>query len=282
MLTRVDSAPSPSRAARTGSTAPCTSVLTMRLSATVSPICTLVCTLSSVGPACRSISSSRSYSCTHSRASRSFPATSNRSPASGRLGSPSISTGVDGPADSILSPLSSNMARILPLMPPMTMLSPTWRVPVCTISVATLPRLLSRRASTTTPSASRWGLACSSLTSDRTIRFSMRSGTPSPFSAETGTAITSPPHSSMSRSCSASWRLTLSWSELGRSTLLMAMTMGTCAARTWSIASMVWGMMPSSAATTRTAMSVAWAPRARMAVNASWPGVSRKVIGAPS
>jgi hypothetical protein len=37
-------------------------------------------------------------------------------------------------------------------------------------------------------------------------------------------------------------------------------------------------MTPSSAATTRMTMSVTFAPRARMAVNASWPGVSRNVI----
>ena len=42
---------------------------------------------------------------------------------------------------------------------------------------------------------------------------------------------------------------------------------------------MVWGFTPSSAATTSTTMSVVCAPRARMAVNASWPGVSMKVIG---
>ena len=43
------------------------------------------------------------------------------------------------------------------------------------------------------------------------------------------------------------------------------------------MASIVCGMMPSSAATTRITMSVTWAPRARMAVKASWPGVSKKV-----
>ena len=42
--------------------------------------------------------------------------------------------------------------------------------------------------------------------------------------------------------------------------------------------SMVCGMIPSSAATTRTAISVACAPRALIEVNAAWPGVSRKVI----
>ena len=41
-------------------------------------------------------------------------------------------------------------------------------------------------------------------------------------------------------------------------------------------------MTPSSAATTMAAMSVTLAPRARMAVNASWPGVSMNVIGLPS
>ena len=53
---------------------------------------------------------------------------------------------------------------------------------------------------------------------------------------------------------------------------------GTSAARAWSIASSVCGLTPSSAATTITARSVTRAPRARIAVNASWPGVSRKVI----
>ena len=62
------------------------------------------------------------------------------------------------------------------------------------------------------------------------------------------------------------------------SILLTATMIGTSAAFAWSIASSVCGMAPSSAATTTTAMSVTWPPRARMAVNASWPGVSRKVI----
>ena len=45
-----------------------------------------------------------------------------------------------------------------------------------------------------------------------------------------------------------------------------------------AMASLVCGITPSSAATTRITMSVALAPRARIAVNAAWPGVSRKVI----
>ena len=44
------------------------------------------------------------------------------------------------------------------------------------------------------------------------------------------------------------------------------------------MASTVCGITPSSAATTSTTMSVTLAPRARIAVNAAWPGVSRKVI----
>ncbi len=55
----------------------------------------------------------------------------------------------------------------------------------------------------------------------------------------------------------------------GLSILLIATMKGTSAARAWSIASSVVSMTPSSAATTMTATSVIFAPRARMAVNAS-------------
>ena len=61
----------------------------------------------------------------------------------------------------------------------------------------------------------------------------------------------------------------------------MAMRIGTPAARAWLIASAVWGMTPSSAATTRTTISVTLAPRARISVNAAWPGVSMKVMRDP-
>jgi hypothetical protein len=50
----------------------------------------------------------------------------------------------------------------------------------------------------------------------------------------------------------------------------------------WLIASIVCGITPSSAATTSTTMSVTLAPRARIAVKASWPGVSMKVTRFPS
>ena len=64
----------------------------------------------------------------------------------------------------------------------------------------------------------------------------------------------------------------------GLSILLIATTSGTLAAFACAIASLVCGITPSSAATTSTTMSVTFAPRARIAVKASWPGVSRNVI----
>ena len=87
-----------------------------------------------------------------------------------------------------------------------------------------------------------------------------------------------PPHSSGCSSSVASSVRTRSMFASGRSTLFTATTIGTSAARACEIDSRVCGITPSSAATTSTAMSVTLAPRARMAVKASWPGVSRKVI----
>ena len=62
----------------------------------------------------------------------------------------------------------------------------------------------------------------------------------------------------------------------------MATMIGAFAALAWRIASIVCGITPSSAATTSTTMSVTEAPRERIAVNASWPGVSMKVICSPA
>ena len=56
---------------------------------------------------------------------------------------------------------------------------------------------------------------------------------------------------------------------LGLSILLIATMISIPAAFAWLIASTVCGMTPSSAATTRIAISVAFAPRIRIAVNAS-------------
>ena len=80
-----------------------------------------------------------------------------------------------------------------------------------------------------------------------------------------------PPQTSGTSPCSATPATVLCVSAFGRSILLTATTMGTSAALAWLMASTVWGITPSSAATTRTTMSVALAPRARIAVNASWP-----------
>ncbi len=101
---------------------------------------------------------------------------------------------------------------------------------------------------------------------------------PSPVLAETLTNITSPPHSSGMTFCLPRSLRTRSGSAPYLSILLTATTIGTSAARACWIASIVCGMTPSSAATTRMTMSVTLAPRARIAVKAAWPGVSMKVI----
>ena len=87
--------------------------------------------------------------------------------------------------------------------------------------------------------------------------------------ADTSTNIVSPPYSSATRPYSVSCSRTLAGLAPSLSILLTATTIGTSAAWAWLSASIVCGITPSSAATTSTAMSVTWAPRARMAVNAS-------------
>ena len=89
------------------------------------------------------------------------------------------------------------------------------------------------------------------------------------FFADTSTVTVLPPHSSGIRSSSVSSRFTRSGLAFGLSILLIATMIGTFAARAWSIASRVCGITPSSAATTRMTMSVTFAPRARISVNAS-------------
>ena len=103
---------------------------------------------------------------------------------------------------------------------------------------------------------------------------------PVPLVALTLRTSVSPPHSTGFRPCSASWPK-MRWMLLavasGLSILFSATTIGTPAAFAWLMLSMVCGMTPSSAATTSTAMSVTRAPRARICVKASWPGVSMNV-----
>ena len=101
---------------------------------------------------------------------------------------------------------------------------------------------------------------------------------PVPLRAETSTNRVSPPYSSATRPNSVSCCRTFAGFAPSLSILFTATTIGTPAAWAWFSASTVCGMTPSSAATTRIARSVTCAPRARMAVNASWPGVSMKVM----
>ena len=99
--------------------------------------------------------------------------------------------------------------------------------------------------------------------------------------ADTSTNSVSPPHSEGTRPRSTIWVRTRFASASSLSILLTATITGTPAALAWSSASTVCGITPSSAATTSTAMSVICAPRARIAVKASWPGVSMNVISRP-
>ena len=132
------------------------------------------------------------------------------------------------------------------------------------------------------PEASAFGFAVSSSSASATSStFSSRSSRFVFCFAETFENCTVPPQSSGCSPSAARSALTRSGFASGMSILLTATTIGTSAARACEIDSLVCGMTLSSAATTRTAMSVTFAPRARMAVNASWPGVSRNVILRP-
>ena len=215
-------------------------------------------------------------------ASLSFSVTTRISPAFGTSLSPRISTGVEGPASFTFLPLSSIMARTLPELAPAAIKSPTRRVPFCTRMVATGPFPLSSSASITRPLALLFGFAFNSPTSAVRRIISRRLSMPSPVCADTGAKMVLPPQSSGISSYSDNSCFTLSIFALGLSILLMATMISTPAAFAWLIASTVCGITPSSAATTKMAMSVALAPRIRIAVNASCPGVSRKVIFCPS
>ena len=161
------------------------------------------------------------------------------------------------------------------------MLSPTWSVPFWIRIVATGPRPLSSFASITRPLALLFAFAFSSNTSAVRVIISKSSSIPSPVLAETGTNTVLPPQSSAIRPYSVSSCFTRSTLAPSLSILLTATITSTSAAFAWLIASIVCGITPSSAATTKTAISVACAPRRRMEVNASWPGVSKNVIFSP-
>ena len=200
------------------------------------------------------------------------------SPALGTSDRPRISTGMEGPASCTCLPFSSTMARTLPKAVPAKSISPFFSVPLCTSRVATAPRPLSRRASTMMPLAGASTGAFSSSTSASSSTASKSASILMPCLAETSINCTLPPQASGMTSCAvSSWRMR-SGLAASLSILFTATTIGTPAALAWAMASMVCGITPSSAATTRITISVACAPRARIAVKASWPGVSRKVI----
>ena len=160
-------------------------------------------------------------------------------------------------------------------------MSPIFSVPRWTSTVATGPRPRSSLASITAPSAARSGLALRSRSSACSRIASSSLSRLMPLVAETSMASVSPPRSSTWISCCSSSVLTRVGLASPLSILLIATMIGTCAALACAMASTVCGMTPSSAATTRMTMSVTLAPRARIAVKAAWPGVSRKVIFCP-
>ena len=158
------------------------------------------------------------------------------------------------------------------------MASPIFKVPFCTITVAVGPRPTSWRASTITPSVTASGFAFNSINSACSKIMSSSSSTPSALRAEIGTVTTSPPQSSEATDLSCICVLTLSASAPFVSILLMATRRVPWARWANFKASSVWGINPSSAATTKTETSVKFAPLSRILEKAACPGVSRKVI----
>ena len=202
----------------------------------------------------------------------------NLSPESGTSFNPVISTGVAGVAFLISCPRASTIVRTRPNVLPTTIGSPTCNVPCWTNNEATEPFPLSKRASITEPAPLWFGLACNSNISASKRIISNNSSRFLPNFADISTKIVSPPQLSGINSYSVSCSITWLGFAPGLSILLTATIIGTPAALAWLIASIVWGITPSSAATTKTVISVISAPLARILVNAACPGVSKKVI----
>src|SRR6202162_5059364 len=264
------------------STDPATSAFTIRGSSLIRPSWILLKSWSSEILEEAAITLSRSFCWRKETIERAFVSSSttwNVSPARGRSSKPVTSTGVAAPPTATFAPRSSCMERTRPKPDPAKKTSLTESVPDCTSTVTTFPRPASRRASSTTPRASSASGAVSSCMSATRSSSPTRCSTPVFSNAEISTDGPSPPHDSRRTPRSASSFLTRSGLALFLSILLIATTIGTFAARAWSIASIVCGMTPSSAATTSTTMSVAFAPRERIEVKASWAGGSRKTIG---
>src|SRR6056297_589325 len=163
----------------------------------------------------------------------------NTSPASGTSDNPVISTGYDGPAWFILSPLCPTIVLILPYAAPTRTKSPLCKVPFFNNTVETGPLPLSSLASIITPTASLSSFALISCISATNKIISNNSFMPCFFNADTSTHIVSPPHSSGTNPCSVSSCFTLSGLALSLSILLIATIIGTSAALAWFIASSV-------------------------------------------
>ena len=143
------------------------------------------------------------------------------------------------------------------------------------------PFPLSNLASITEPFENLLGFAFNSSISASKKIFSINSSTPVPFKAEISCDWILPPQSSTNKFIPDNFSFILSGFATSLSILFIAKTIGTLAAWAWLMASFVWGIISSSAAITITTISVSWVPRALIAVNASWPGVSKNVILLP-
>ena len=275
----------PSRICRTASAEPKTSALMMSLSTRcwVAAMLAKSCSTDTSRGASTAPDFFRRWPSSSARfsASRADFTAWKIAPLSGVPDQPMTRAGVPGGASLTGLPWSLKSARTLAHWAPHTRASPTRRVPRCTMTVASGPRPTSTWDSTIVPLASALGLALSSRTSVWSKITSRSSLTPVPLTAETGTVIVSPPQSSGAIWRCCIWPLTMSRLAPLTSILFTATSRVTLALRMCWRASSVCGMKPSSAATTRTAMSVTKAPRARILLKAAWPGVSRKVIFRP-
>ena len=252
------------------SSEPWTSDLITTFTSEISPSAMLANMFSNLAFCWRASFTSRNLPWRNKATSRAFFSSFTTVASSPEVGTPLkpiISTGIDGPADWIVLPFSSRIARTRPYSKPQS-----------TSIVATGPRPLSNLDSTTTPLAILSTTAVSSNTSDCSNIESSKSSMPRPVLAETWQNWTSPPHSSESTPCCDNSFLTRSGSADSLSILLTAIMIGASDAWACWIASIVWGITPSSAATTMITISVALAPRERIAVKAAWPGVSKNVI----
>src|SRR5256714_1411796 len=209
------------------STEPCTSPFITIPNSLTSPAFSCAWSWWSVRrePLIRAIAASRCLPWRYSTMCRALASsvTWKRSPASGTPCRPSTSTGVEGGASLTTRPRSSNIARTLPNTDPQMKKSPEFSVPFCTRIVATGPRPLSTRDSSTVPVAGASGLALSSRKSATNKIVSSNFSMPCFFFAETSTNSVSPPHSAGIRLASVSCLFTRSSCASGLSILFIAM-----------------------------------------------------------